>query len=92
MSGFGRYHPFTAKSTLILFALLLVSGFGTAFIPIPYIGLLAVPASMLNGLILNAIGISLPGIVQTLSLVATYYLVAVILGYIVHNFVGGNSL
>lgn len=96
MSGFGRYHPFTAKSTLLIFALLMVAGFGTMFVQIPFLPLLTIPVDIVHGLTvgmaLNMSGVSLPSIVQQASVVVTYYLFSVILGYIVHSFVGGNSI
>mgnify|MGYP007057081651 CR=1 FL=1 len=92
MAGLGRrYHPFTAKATLILFGLLLISGFGSSYLPIPFISMLALPAVIIHGIIIGAAGVSLPSIAQTASLVVVYYLVAVVLGYIVHSFVGNRG-
>jgi hypothetical protein len=86
-----QYHPFTAKATLILFGLLLVSGFGSMFVQIPFLPMLALPANILKGFVMGAIGVSLPGAASMLSTAVFYYLTAVIVGYIVHEFIGNNS-
>lgn len=90
MGGFGnQYHPFTATSTLILFGLFAALNYGPMYTPIPGIVSLAVlPLNMLHsftvGQALGIAGVTIPVIGAYLNLL-TYYLVALIFGYIHHS-------
>jgi hypothetical protein len=96
MSGFGsRYHPLTATPTIVLFLLFAFLGFGVQYLPIPgAVSLAVLPIDIIHSFMIGRLLGMLPvsiGVVSQYSALVTYYLVALVMGYVFHSLMGSSD-
>ena len=90
MNGFGqKYHPFKSKETIGIFAVLSGIRLIPEFVPsLSMLSILSLPVDILHsatlGSAINMAGVSL-GPVSEYAFLLTYYVAAVIIGYVYHS-------